>query len=204
MSRTDVTSYGRSSDWGSVHAVVAGIGVAGFACADQLVHLGARVTVVDSGDGARQRERAPITELTNTTADDSVHAQIWPLPGSTPIRYGAQVQVSWMPARRASAMTRSWNARICGVISILSSCMQTRATWVAVGTLTGSASACSISRTIQVYNGCPSWPAGMTMGPIVEQCTLSTATSRRASIASPQSTSRRRWAATRGPSAPSS
>lgn len=63
MSRTDVTSYDRSSDWGSVQAVVAGIGVAGFACADQLVHLGARVTVVDSGDGERQRERADVLEV---------------------------------------------------------------------------------------------------------------------------------------------
>lgn len=63
MTRTDVSAYDRSSDWGSVHAVVAGIGVAGFACADQLVHLGARVTVVDSGDGERQRERADVLEV---------------------------------------------------------------------------------------------------------------------------------------------
>ncbi len=67
MSRTDVTAYDRSSNWGAVHAVVAGIGVAGFACADQLVHLGARVTVVDSGDGERQRERADVLEVVGAT-----------------------------------------------------------------------------------------------------------------------------------------
>ena len=63
VSAVDVSDYVRTSDWASVHAVVAGIGVAGFACADQLLHLGARVTVVDSADGERQRERAEILEV---------------------------------------------------------------------------------------------------------------------------------------------
>jgi UDP-N-acetylmuramoylalanine--D-glutamate ligase len=95
VSRTDVTSYGRSSDWGSVQAVVAGIGVAGFACADQLVHLGARVTVVDSGDGERQRERADVLEVVGATVrlgdgdslpDDADLLVVSPgLPPSAPI-----------------------------------------------------------------------------------------------------------------------
>ncbi len=63
MSPVDVSDYNRTSDWTSVHVVVAGIGVAGFACADQLLHLGAKVTVVDSADGDRQRERAEILEV---------------------------------------------------------------------------------------------------------------------------------------------
>jgi UDP-N-acetylmuramoylalanine--D-glutamate ligase len=63
LPRIDVSGYDRTSDWTSVHAVVAGIGVAGFACADQLVHLGARVTVVDAADGDRQRERAEILRV---------------------------------------------------------------------------------------------------------------------------------------------
>ena len=67
MTRTDVSSHARSSDWSSVHAVVAGVGVAGFAAADQLLHLGARVTVIDAGDGPRQRERADILEVVGAT-----------------------------------------------------------------------------------------------------------------------------------------
>jgi len=67
VTRTDVTGHQRSSDWSPVHAVVAGIGVAGFACADQLVHLGARVTVVDAADGERQRERADVLEVVGAT-----------------------------------------------------------------------------------------------------------------------------------------
>ena len=67
MTRVDVSHFTRFSDWSDVHAVVAGIGVAGFACADQLVHLGARVTVVDAADGDRQRERADVLGVVGAT-----------------------------------------------------------------------------------------------------------------------------------------
>jgi len=67
VTRVDVSHFTRFSDWSDVHAVVAGIGVAGFACADQLVHLGARVTVVDAADGDRQRERADVLGVVGAT-----------------------------------------------------------------------------------------------------------------------------------------
>lgn len=57
-----VDSWCRESDWSAVHVAVAGIGVAGYAAADALMQLGATVTVVDSADGDRQRERATILE----------------------------------------------------------------------------------------------------------------------------------------------
>nr|WP_281352205.1 UDP-N-acetylmuramoyl-L-alanine--D-glutamate ligase [Phytoactinopolyspora alkaliphila] len=44
-------------------AVVAGIGISGFAAADVLVQLGATVTVVDERDGDDERERATILEI---------------------------------------------------------------------------------------------------------------------------------------------
>jgi UDP-N-acetylmuramoylalanine--D-glutamate ligase len=50
----------RDSDWTPVRVTVAGIGVAGFAAADALMQLGAIVTIVDSSDGEKQRERAEI------------------------------------------------------------------------------------------------------------------------------------------------
>ena len=55
-----IASLNRDSDWSKYHVVVAGIGIAGYACADALMQLGARVTVVDSGDGPIQQERAEI------------------------------------------------------------------------------------------------------------------------------------------------
>ncbi len=67
MTRTDVSAYARGSDWSAVHAVVAGVGVAGFAAADQLIHLGARVTVIDAADGDKQRERAEILDVIGAT-----------------------------------------------------------------------------------------------------------------------------------------
>jgi UDP-N-acetylmuramoylalanine--D-glutamate ligase len=57
----------RLSDWGQWSVTVAGIGVAGYACADALMQLGARVTIVDAGDGERQRERAAILEALGAT-----------------------------------------------------------------------------------------------------------------------------------------
>ena len=50
----------RDAPWAELSVTVAGIGVSGFAAADALLHLGARVTVVDGGDGERQRERADV------------------------------------------------------------------------------------------------------------------------------------------------
>lgn len=52
-----------SADWSGLRATVAGIGIAGFAAADALLDLGAQVTVLDAGDGDKQRERATILEI---------------------------------------------------------------------------------------------------------------------------------------------
>jgi UDP-N-acetylmuramoylalanine--D-glutamate ligase len=67
VTSVDVSSLVRASDWSGVHAVVAGIGIAGFAAADHLVHLGARVTVIDGADGERQRERGDVLEVVGAT-----------------------------------------------------------------------------------------------------------------------------------------
>ena len=58
-----IDAYTRGSDWSAVHVAVAGIGIAGFACADALIQLGARVTVLDAQDGERQRERGGVLEV---------------------------------------------------------------------------------------------------------------------------------------------
>lgn len=58
-----IESLHRTSDWSRVKAVVAGIGVAGFACADALAQLGARAVLIDSGDSHALRERAEILDV---------------------------------------------------------------------------------------------------------------------------------------------
>lgn len=54
-------------DWSGVRVVVAGIGIAGFACADALLERGAAVTIVDANDGEDQRNRAQILEVLGAT-----------------------------------------------------------------------------------------------------------------------------------------
>ncbi|HEX6196223.1 MAG TPA: UDP-N-acetylmuramoyl-L-alanine--D-glutamate ligase [Jiangellaceae bacterium] len=57
----------RASPWPELDVVVAGIGVSGFAAADALIELGARVTVIDERDGESERERANILEILGAT-----------------------------------------------------------------------------------------------------------------------------------------
>lgn len=56
----------RDSDFSKYRIVVAGIGIAGYACADALMQLGAQVTVVDSADGIKQQQRAKILRTLET------------------------------------------------------------------------------------------------------------------------------------------
>ena len=64
----DVSSLSRSSDWSSIHVAVAGLGVAGFGCADALIQVGARVTVTDSAVDGLVAERATLLEMLGATA----------------------------------------------------------------------------------------------------------------------------------------
>ncbi|TDD97736.1 UDP-N-acetylmuramoyl-L-alanine--D-glutamate ligase [Jiangella asiatica] len=58
---------GRTSPWSELSVVVAGLGVSGYAAADALIQLGARVTVVDERDGEAERERATILSILEAT-----------------------------------------------------------------------------------------------------------------------------------------
>ena len=57
----------RGSDWSALTVVVAGIGVSGFAAADALLGLGARVTIVDERDGDDETDRARVLEILGAT-----------------------------------------------------------------------------------------------------------------------------------------
>jgi UDP-N-acetylmuramoylalanine--D-glutamate ligase len=67
MTRRDVAALHRSGPWDGVRAVVVGIGVSGFAAADTLTHLGARVTVLAEAASDRQREQATLLEILGAT-----------------------------------------------------------------------------------------------------------------------------------------
>ena len=57
----------RTSDWSGVRAVVVGIGVSGFAAADNLLHLGASVTILAESANDAQREKAHLLEVLGAT-----------------------------------------------------------------------------------------------------------------------------------------
>jgi UDP-N-acetylmuramoylalanine--D-glutamate ligase len=63
----DLDLLGRHSEWDGVRALVIGIGVSGFAAADNLNHLGAQVTVLAEGADDRQREKATLLEVLGVT-----------------------------------------------------------------------------------------------------------------------------------------
>ena len=54
---------GRRDSWEEVSAVVAGFGVSGFAAADNLTHLGARVVALDEATSGEKAERAQLLEI---------------------------------------------------------------------------------------------------------------------------------------------
>jgi len=60
MTRPAVAGLARDSDWAPIQACVLGLGVAGYSCADALMQLGARVTIIDELDDDPQQERAEI------------------------------------------------------------------------------------------------------------------------------------------------
>ncbi len=59
----DLDALGRTSSWAGVRAVVIGIGVSGFAAADNLMHLGAHVTVLAESANEAQQEKATLLEI---------------------------------------------------------------------------------------------------------------------------------------------
>ncbi len=62
-SARDLAALGRNTGWDGVHAVVVGIGVSGFAAADNLAHVGAHVTVLAESANDEQREKATLLEI---------------------------------------------------------------------------------------------------------------------------------------------
>ena len=58
MTRLD--DLGRTSDWSGVTVAVAGFGVSGYAAADNLTFLGARVIALDESDAGDRAERAAL------------------------------------------------------------------------------------------------------------------------------------------------
>jgi UDP-N-acetylmuramoylalanine--D-glutamate ligase len=64
---TNPLALGRRDSWEGVRAVVAGMGVSGFAAADNLTHLGAAVTALDESTEGDRGEKATLLEILGAT-----------------------------------------------------------------------------------------------------------------------------------------
>ncbi|WP_439936323.1 UDP-N-acetylmuramoyl-L-alanine--D-glutamate ligase [Nocardia sp. N13] len=62
-----IEALGRTSDWSGVRVVVAGFGVSGYAAADNLLFLGARVTALDEATSEAKAEKAELLETLGAT-----------------------------------------------------------------------------------------------------------------------------------------
>ena len=65
MTLSWIETADRLSDWPSAHVVVAGLGISGFAAADGLMSLGARITVLDESE--KHAEKAGLLEVLDVT-----------------------------------------------------------------------------------------------------------------------------------------
>jgi UDP-N-acetylmuramoylalanine--D-glutamate ligase len=63
----DLDVLGREDSWEGVEVVVAGMGVSGFAAADNLNHLGASVTALDDASDPTRTEKATLLEMLGAT-----------------------------------------------------------------------------------------------------------------------------------------
>ncbi|HSE09763.1 MAG TPA: UDP-N-acetylmuramoyl-L-alanine--D-glutamate ligase [Nocardioidaceae bacterium] len=59
----NLDSLGRHDSWDGVRAVVAGMGVSGFAAADNLTHQGAHVIALDESDAGERGEKGTLLEI---------------------------------------------------------------------------------------------------------------------------------------------
>ncbi len=67
MIRPDPEALGRRDSWEGVRATVAGLGVSGFAAADNLTHLGATVTALDESAEGERGEKGTLLEILGAT-----------------------------------------------------------------------------------------------------------------------------------------
>ena len=68
------------ADWAGLRVVVAGIGASGFAAADTLVELGAKVAVVDGVDNEYNRERKQTLEIVGAVSVELGEEHVKALP----------------------------------------------------------------------------------------------------------------------------
>jgi UDP-N-acetylmuramoylalanine--D-glutamate ligase len=161
---SELPELGRDSDWSGVHAVVAGIGVSGFAAADALLGLGARVTVIDGRSGAVEAERAAVLE--------ALGAQVRLGDGDT-LPGAADVVVTspgWRPQSPLFVAAAAGGVPIWGEVELAWRLRPTRgaAAWLAVTGTNGKTTTVRMLTSILTAAGLRAVAAGNVGTPLLE------------------------------------
>jgi UDP-N-acetylmuramoylalanine--D-glutamate ligase len=166
MTGKDLTSLGRHDSWEGVRAVVAGLGVSGFAAADNLTHQGAAVTVLDDTSDATREEKGTLLEV--------LGADVRLGPGSTAaLPDGVDVLVTspgWRPDAPLLAQARDRGVPVWGEVELAWRLRDPEhaAPWLAVTGTNGKTTTVQMLETILRAAGLRTVACGNVGLPIVE------------------------------------
>ncbi|HVQ18318.1 MAG TPA: UDP-N-acetylmuramoyl-L-alanine--D-glutamate ligase [Actinomycetes bacterium] len=152
----------RASDWSGVTTVVAGLGLSGFAAADALLRVGARVTVLDHSDDAARGERADVLRTLGAVVQLGSHVGppgnvdlLIPSPGLTPSHpwvHGSSASCIW------SGEQLAWRLRP----------LQDPAPWLVLSGTNGKTTTVEMLASMLRASGLASTAAGNVGRPLVE------------------------------------
>jgi UDP-N-acetylmuramoylalanine--D-glutamate ligase len=166
MSQVDLESLGRHDSWAGVRAVVAGLGVSGFAAADNLTHQGAHVTALDESDAGDRGEKGTLLEI--------LGADVRLGPGSTAVLpEDVDVVVTspgWRPSAPLLAQARERAVPIWGEVELAWRLRDPNhaAPWLAVTGTNGKTTTVQMLDYILRAHGLRSVAAGNVGLPLVE------------------------------------
>jgi UDP-N-acetylmuramoylalanine--D-glutamate ligase len=166
MTKVDLDSLGRHASWAGVRAVVAGLGVSGFAAADNLTHQGAHVTALDESDAGDRGEKGTLLEI--------LGADVRLGPGSTAVLpEDVDVVVTspgWRPSAPLLAQARERGIPIWGEVELAWRLRDPNhaAPWLAVTGTNGKTTTVQMLDYILRAHGLRSVAAGNVGLPLVE------------------------------------
>lgn len=156
----------RLSDWARAQVVVAGLGTSGFAAADGLISLGARVTVLDESEAAGNLERATLLEMLGATVRLGAGA-------TASLEAGTDLVVTspgWPPTAPLLQQARARDLPIWGEVELAWRMMQPDRVvpWLAVTGTNGKTTTVNMLESILSAGGLRTTAVGNVGRPIVE------------------------------------
>jgi UDP-N-acetylmuramoylalanine--D-glutamate ligase len=162
----NLDSLGRHDSWEGVRAVVAGLGVSGFAAADNLTHQGAHVTALDESDADERSEKATLLEI--------LGARVRLGPGSTAVLPDdvdlVVTSPGWRPSAPLLAQARERGVPVWGEVELAWRLRDPEhaAPWLAVTGTNGKTTTVQMLEAILRAHGLRAVAAGNVGLPLVE------------------------------------